>query len=61
MDFLPVLPVSSLCGCREHDQRRSCQRWVLPESEGDREAFLARQMRVQDDDSKRLFHLISLA
>ena len=61
MEFLPVLPVSSLCGCRKHDQRGGRQCWLLPEPEGDSEASLARQVRVEDDHSKRLCHLISLA
>ena len=52
-----MLPVASLCGCREHDQRGGRQRWLLPEPEGDSKTFLARQVRVQDDHSKRLSHL----
>jgi hypothetical protein len=61
MEFLPVLPIAYLHGYRKHEQRGRCQCWLLPEPEGDSEAFLAWKMRVQDNHSKRLLYLSSLA
>jgi hypothetical protein len=61
MEFLPVLPIAYLYGYREHEQRGRRQCWLLPEPEGDSGAFLTWKMRVQDNHSKQLLYLISVA